>query len=189
MPRSWPLVDLPLPTRVFIGLGANLGNGLVSLARARDRVGSLEGIVCGRLSSPFRSMPKDMDSTRKFINAVGELFTGLGPEAVLSGLLAVEKEWGRVRSPGDRYQDRPLDLDILFYGERIFRTRELSVPHPRCPARLFVLAPLAELAPEFRHPVSGHTVAQLLDRHLATDAGRAEEQGLEKLAWPRLRTV
>lgn len=173
-----------MQTRVFIGLGANLGDGLDSLPRAWARLGQCRGVVPGPLSSPYRTVPQGMESGNMFINAVGELTTELVPEELLTCLVKVEKEWGRIRGNSGRYQDRPLDLDILFFADEVIDTPGLAVPHPRCGERLFVLAPLAELAPDFRHPLLGQSIRDLLARCLATPAGRAAEEGMEKCHWP-----
>ena len=140
-------------TAAYIGLGSNLGNGRLLLRQAWEELGRIDGIHLDGLSSPWLSAPVGMVSPHWFTNAVGRVLTVLGPMELLQALLAVEKVFGRER--GDRnfgYQDRSLDLDLLYYGGLIMDSPELTLPHPRITERLFVLLPLAELQARFLDP-------------------------------------
>lgn len=137
----------------YVGMGSNLGKSsdLLQEAWARlQRLNATSGIV---LSSPYQSSPVGMESENLFINAVAKIETGLSAEDLLSGLHIIEKELGRRRIAGQKgYQDRSLDLDLLYYGEQCIRLPHLHVPHPRRGERLFVLEPLVEIAPQFCDP-------------------------------------
>ncbi|WP_420209222.1 2-amino-4-hydroxy-6-hydroxymethyldihydropteridine diphosphokinase [Candidatus Electronema sp. JC] len=163
-----------------IGLGSNLGQSRQLLLEAWQVLGAQPGIIPQVLSAPCRTKPVGMDSPHWFINAAGLLRTSLAPEALLEVLLAVEKQFGRVRRldvPG--HQDRTLDLDLLLFDEQVMRTERLILPHPALHERLFVLAPLAEIAPQLRHPLLQKSIAELLAGLLPqTAAGE-----LEQISW------
>jgi 2-amino-4-hydroxy-6-hydroxymethyldihydropteridine diphosphokinase len=131
--------------RVFVGLGANLGEAAESVRAAMDALAALPGTQCIARSSLYRSAPVDADGP-DYINAVVELRTGQAPLELLRSLQAVEARFGRERPY--RHAPRTLDLDLLLYGERRIDTLELVVPHPRWRERAFVLVPLAEIAPD-----------------------------------------
>ncbi len=152
--------------QAYIGLGSNLGDGRENLCKAWQQLGNIPGIILGEISRPFDSKPLDMESEHRFTNAVGCLQTDLLPQELLSQLLEVEKKLGRDRSKG---KDRTVDLDLLLYGERILEMPGLTVPHPEMVNRLFVLAPLAELAPELVHPRIKKTMTRLLDEFQSDD--------------------
>ncbi len=136
-----------------IGLGSNLGDSLQTLQDAWHRLGEQDGISLKSLSAPYRTEPVGMESEHWFINAAGLLTTTLSPEALLDQLLRVEQEFGRKRNPHNSgYQDRTLDLDLLLYGDLKGETPRLQIPHPEMHKRLFVLVPLADLAPNRLHP-------------------------------------
>ena len=142
----------------FIGLGSNLGDGRANLRAAWQRLAATPGITALRLSRPYATAPVEMESPHWFTNAAGALETRLDPGEVLAVLLAIEQALGRDRSQG---RDRTVDLDLLLYDDQVLTTPELTLPHPEMSRRLFVLAPLEELAPDHRHPVSGQTIRQL----------------------------
>lgn len=147
-------------TQVFVGLGSNEGDSRQLLRSALER---LEARVDGHLrtvSSLYRTAPVGYTQQPDFLNAVA-LFRGEDrPEAWLAHLLAVEAELGR-RRDGPRWGPRPVDLDLLAVGARTLDTPHLILPHPRIRERRFVLAPWAEIAPDFALP-DGATVAGLL---------------------------
>lgn len=131
--------------RVFVGLGANLGDAQATLQGALDQLGRLPDTRLVATSSLYRTAPVDA-SGPDFLNAVAELRTGLEPHALLAQLQAIELRHGRERPY--RNAPRTLDLDLLRYGDRRLSTPTLTLPHPRMDERAFVLVPLAELAPE-----------------------------------------
>ncbi|MEN8140090.1 MAG: 2-amino-4-hydroxy-6-hydroxymethyldihydropteridine diphosphokinase [Thermodesulfobacteriota bacterium] len=139
---------------VFIGLGANLGPARENIRQAWGEVGSLAKTILLSLSSPYLSEPVGVASDNWFTNAVGVLETRLSPHDLLTELLAIETKMGRDRSLG---HDRPVDLDILYFDAQIINDPDLTIPHPEIAQRLFVLAPLSEVAPDHIHPVSGLT--------------------------------
>jgi 2-amino-4-hydroxy-6-hydroxymethyldihydropteridine diphosphokinase len=161
------------PQQAFIGLGSNLGDGQDNLLAAWQRLGKVTGISLIRLSSPYRTAPVGLDTDHWFTNAAGEIATTLSPVELLAAMLAIETNLGRDRT---LTQDRPVDLDLLYYGDLMINSPTLTVPHPRIAERLFVLAPLAELAPEHPHPLLGRTSLELC-RQLRDRAG------VEQQAW------
>lgn len=138
--------------RVFVGLGANLGD---ARATVRWALQALRGLPATRLvaaSSLYRSAPVQAQGP-DFINAVAELRTTLEPQALLAALQSLEREQGRERPY--RNAPRTLDLDLLLHGDRVLQGAPLTVPHPRLHERAFVLLPLLELAPALVHPQLG----------------------------------
>jgi 2-amino-4-hydroxy-6-hydroxymethyldihydropteridine diphosphokinase len=127
-----------------------------------------------RVASLYRSRPASPIAQPDFLNTAALARTALGPEAVLALGKALETAAGR--RPGPRFGPRPLDVDLLLYGDERRDAPELTLPHPRMRERGFVLAPLAEIAPELRLPPDGATVAEFLAR-----LGPLE--GVERIDW------
>ena len=146
--------------RAFIGAGANLGEPVRQIRQAQDALRKSPGIKFLDASSLYRTQPMGPVEQPPFINAVFSLEAEIGPHDLLSLLLDIEQKMGRVRK--ERWGPRVIDLDLLFYGEEIIKEQGLEVPHPRLHERRFVLAPLAEIAPGFAHPVIKKTVSELL---------------------------
>jgi 2-amino-4-hydroxy-6-hydroxymethyldihydropteridine diphosphokinase len=142
--------------RVFIGLGANLGDARATVNAAFEALAALPGTQVVARSSLYRTAPVQAQGP-DFVNAVAELRTELDPEALLRALQAIEARHERQRPY--RNAPRTLDLDVLFVGERAMATPTLTVPHPRLHQRAFVLEPLLELAPDLTHPVLGALAA------------------------------
>jgi 2-amino-4-hydroxy-6-hydroxymethyldihydropteridine diphosphokinase len=141
-------------TVAYVGLGSNLGDREALIRRAADLIGAR------RLSSLVETEPWGYEAQPKFLNAVAEVETALAPRALLDQLLDVERQLGRERI-GPRWGPRTIDLDLLVYGDRVLDEPGLTVPHPELTGRLFVLEPLAELAPLLEIPGFG-TVQALL---------------------------
>ncbi len=144
---------------VYIALGSNVGDRVAMLERAIAAMNSA-GIQVLRQSSFYVTEPVDSPGQTWFLNAVVEAETALLPLQLLHALLRIERELGRRRITP--HGPRTIDLDILFYGSSVIRSKELQLPHPRLSERRFVLVPLAQIAPEFRHPALHKSVTQLL---------------------------
>ena len=144
---------------VYISLGSNVGDRAATLARAVEEM-NRAGLSVLRQSSFYATQAVGGPPQAWFLNAVVEAETQWMPLQLLHALQKIERALGRrrmvIRGP------RTLDLDLLFYGGSVIRSRELQVPHPRLPLRRFVLAPLAELAPALSHPQLHKTIAELL---------------------------
>lgn len=171
---------------VIIGLGSNLGDSARILLRAWHLLGEHETVTLRELSPPFISSPVDMTSSHWFTNAVGRLETSCSPHEFLNLLMATEQELGRTRDNGRMgYQDRSIDLDLLYFGSAIMDDPRLTLPHPRRAERLFVLAPLAAIAPDFSDPVAGASISRLhRDLLRSIKENRMEKQEISAVSWP-----
>ena len=149
------------PDRVFIALGANLGDRADMLRSAVARLRAHPGITLVAASGAYDTAPVGPPDQPRYLNAVVEVRTNLAPEALLDALLEIERALGRERT-GSRWTARTIDLDIVLFGECVCETGDLSVPHPRFRERAFVLVPLAEIAADARDPVTGERVESLL---------------------------
>lgn len=141
-------------TTAYVGLGSNLGDREATIRRAAELIGAQ------RLSPIVETEPWGYEAQPRFLNAVAEIETRLAPRALLGDLLDVERRLERERV-GPRWGPRTIDLDLLLYGDERISEPGLEVPHPRLHERLFVLEPLATLAPERKIPGNG-TVREAL---------------------------
>lgn len=148
-------------TDVYLGLGSNLGNRNELLREALRNIDLRIGRVVA-LSSFYETAPDGFDSDNFFLNAACHIQTQLSAEEVLEVTQVIERELGRrQKSAGQGYADRPIDIDILLYDGLVVELPHLQIPHPRMHERAFVLLPLADIAPEAIHPISGKTIAEL----------------------------
>lgn len=165
---------------VYLGLGSNQGDREHLMSRAvallQTQIGAIE-----RQSAFYETAPWGFVSEHSFLNAVIAVRTSLSPRDVLERTRAIERELGREQKskPGKGYADRTMDVDVLLYDDLVLEADydladspgeavHLSLPHPRMHERLFVMEPLAEIAPTLLHPVSGCTMRDLCDRLTAS---------------------
>jgi len=161
---------------VYLGLGSNLGDRKHNLAQALELLS--KHVVIEQVSSIYETEPAGYREQPLFLNAVCRISTGLNPEKLLRLAKKIEAELGR--TPGFPNAPRPIDIDILLYGDEVISGKELTIPHPRLVERAFVLVPMAEIAPDLVHPVSKKTVKKLLEDLGAVTGVRkwAEAEGL-----------
>lgn len=144
---------------VYLGLGSNLGDRTGALREALKKLDS-PGLRLLNVSSVYETEPMGFREQGWFLNLCAEFETTLFPRQLLQRTQRVEREMGRRRTV--KNGPRVIDIDILLYGHAVVDAVELHIPHPRYSERRFVLAPLAELKPALRDPVSGRTVTEML---------------------------
>ncbi len=156
---STPVTGHRSPVTAFIALGSNLGDPPAQIRSAFRALAELPGTRLVRQSSFYRNPPEGGFDQPEFVNVVASIETRLGPRELLDRLLEIERAHGRVRDFPNA--PRTLDLDIVLYGDNVVEETGLTIPHPRMQERVFVLAPLFEIAPDVVVPGKGR-VADLL---------------------------
>lgn len=147
----------------YIALGSNVRPRQENCEKAVQILGKNPRVVLLKSSAWYNTKALTLpgETQPDFINGVIQIGTSLSAEELYSVCKQVEKKMGRKKTK-KRWQPRPIDLDILFYGQKIIKTKTLTIPHPLLHQRLFVLRPLAEIAPRFKHPILKKAVARLL---------------------------
>jgi 2-amino-4-hydroxy-6-hydroxymethyldihydropteridine diphosphokinase len=143
----------------YLSLGSNLGDRAANLRRAISLLQGLGDVE--RVSSAYETEPVEVIGQAWFLNCAIALETKASPEGLLASVLAIEREMGRVRSGAKG--PRVIDLDILLFGNEVCDSPDLNIPHPAMQERRFVLAPMAEIAPEARHPLFKRSMLELLE--------------------------
>ena len=145
---------------VFLGIGTNLGEREENLGKAIKLIEEHIGNITEE-SSVYETEPWGFKSETSFFNMVIKVETNLTPSGLLGRILMIEAMMGRLRE-GQGYKSRIIDIDILFFGSRIFENKILKIPHPRIQERRFVLVPLSEIAGDLIHPVFKKSIQELL---------------------------
>lgn len=153
----------------YLGIGSNEGDRAQLLSAAIALLGREAGLQVTQLSCVREYEAVGGPPQGSFLNAVVAVETMLAPETLLAACQRIEQALGR-RPSTVRWGPRPVDLDILFYGDQMISQPSLIVPHPRLHERRFVLEPLAELAPDLVHPVLHRTIRELYDTLCASSA-------------------
>ena len=146
------------PNEIYLCLGSNLGERKENLSKALDSLS--QRLRVSEVSSTYETEAVGSAAQPVFLNMVIKAYTMLEPAGLLLLAKGIERKLGR--TPGPRNAPRIIDIDILFYGDRVVDTTELVIPHPRLTERAFVLVPLNEIAPTFIHPVNKKSVGAML---------------------------
>lgn len=146
----------------YIGFGSNLGDLMQNLKNFQEKLAGTEGVKVLRTSKLYRSEPHTLTPQKQpwYLNAVIEIETTHSPQSLFAELKKIEQSLGRKKT--GKWQPRVVDLDILFFGNVIYQDQELRIPHREIPNRKFVLAPLCDLAPHFKHPELEFTTREIL---------------------------
>jgi len=145
--------------KVLLGLGSNIGDRAANLRSARDELSSYMDISA--ISPVYETEPAYVTDQLAFFNAAVAGETALDPKALLFTIKEIERRIGR--TPTYRFGPRVIDIDILFFDDIVLSTPELSIPHPAIAERSFVLNPLNDIAPDWRHPTTGSSVSSMLE--------------------------
>ncbi len=148
-------------SRVIIGLGSNQGDRFASLGRAMELIRK-EAAEITAVSSVWETEPWGFEANEQFLNMVAVIETAMHPTQLMQLFRSIEGRMGRKHSGGGKYESRIIDLDILFWEDRVISLPGLEVPHPKLADRRFVLEPLSEVASGTVHPVTQQTVAEML---------------------------
>jgi 2-amino-4-hydroxy-6-hydroxymethyldihydropteridine diphosphokinase len=143
---------------VYLGLGSNVGDRRGNLDRALDFLS--QRLKMEKVSSIYDTGPLGNPDQSRFLNLVCQVSTSLEPAALLALAKGIESKLGRL--PHTSNAPRPIDIDILFYGDQVIESKELIIPHPRLTERAFVLIPMVEIAPDLVHPVNSKTINELI---------------------------
>ena len=147
--------------RAYIAFGSNLGDRNKNIERAIAYLKELEGVSVTKVSAVYETQPVGGPPQEKFLNGVVEAQTSLLPDELMDRLKGIESRLGRVKT--EENGPRPIDLDIIFYGDIVIEGERIKIPHPRVQERRFVLEGLREIAPDFVHPRLNKTVKELYD--------------------------
>lgn len=147
---------------IYLGLGTNQGNKEENIRGAIEELSHLLGIPTA-VATIIETEPWGFQSDNSFLNTVVAFKSTLAPEEILKATQEIERRLGRTKKSIDgHYGDRPIDIDILLYGSRVIESKHLTIPHPLLHKRLFVLQPLAQIAPELIHPILEKSITELL---------------------------
>ena len=160
-------------TKVYVGLGSNLGNRRENLVNAINRIGANTGIQVKDKSGFFETAPVGGPPQPDYVNCAIELETEIEPQTLLKEFNKIERELGR--KPGVRWGPRIVDLDILLYGDKIVNDHNLKIPHERMHERTFVLEPLCDISPDIKHPVLRVSVSELLEKLRMVDSSKDQD--------------
>ena len=144
----------------YLSIGSNLGNREILLQKAIFELGKKAGEI--RQVSAIYETPSWGFEAEDFLNACLEIQTLLTPENLLATILEIEANFGRLRNNSEGYQSRTLDIDIIYYEKEVIRTPSLTIPHPKLQDRKFILKPLADISPQFYHPIFNKDTRNLL---------------------------
>ncbi len=143
-------------------LGGNIGDIVITMRRAEEMIGEEVGTVLSR-SRDHWTEPWGFQDDRLFLNRALVVGTDLSPQRLLEKSLVIERRLGRIRGSGERYSARTMDIDLLLCGDEVISSPDLVIPHPRMHERAFALAPAADVAPDWSHPVMNRTILTLLN--------------------------
>lgn len=146
---------------VYLSLGSNKGDRIGYIQQATHLLEACENTSVIRTSAFYETEPWNMTSDKWFVNAVVEIKTSLTPQELLAECRRIEAQLGRKEKDTDEYEDRTIDIDILFYNKEIINEENLIIPHKYLHLRAFILVPMLELNPDFEHPVLHKTISDL----------------------------
>ena len=146
---------------VYLSLGSNKGDRIGYVQQAASLLGADEGISIVRTSAFYESEPWNMNTKNWFVNAVVEAKTKYSPQELLQVCQRIEKQLGRTSEEKNQYQDRTIDIDILFYNKDIINEENLIIPHKYVHLRAFTLVPMMELNSDFVHPVLHKNIVEM----------------------------
>ena len=145
----------------YLSLGSNLGDRVGYIQQAVSLLSASPDINIVATSSFYETEPWQMHSENWFVNAIVEIKTSLSPQELLAECKRIEMQLGRKERSGNNYEDRTIDIDILFYNKEIINDENLTIPHKYLHLRAFILVPMLELNPDFEHPVLHKTISDL----------------------------